>query len=111
MSTQFHHPSLAAGRWQTLTLAAQLGNIGSEIHRAIKARGNKERYDFAVSRAFELFYFTIADPRWKGRRKEILRAREVFCDALLGGTEYGSTLEALDKYFYYFAYAARVNKK
>src|SRR2546422_4887086 len=28
------HASLAAGRWQTLTLAEQLGNVGSEVARA-----------------------------------------------------------------------------
>ena len=104
------HPLLAAGRWFKLTLAEQLGNIGSEVHRVVLARGDKQRYENAVLRTFELFYLTLCDERWKYRRKEIVRAREIFCDALLGGTEYGSTLEDLDKYFFHFAMAANIQK-
>ena len=50
---------------------------------------------------------TIKDPRWKGRLKEILRAKEMVVDAMYGGKEYGSTFEDLDKYFFQFALAAR----
>lgn len=107
---QFQHKSLAEGRWFQLSLAEQLGNIGSEISRAIKARGDEKRYDAAIDRAFELFYLTIEDPRWRKRLKEICRARELFCDAILGGQEYGSTLEDLDRYFMQFAIAARLAK-
>lgn len=103
----FQHQSLAAGRWFELSLAEQLGNIGSEVHRAARARGDEKRFENAVARALELFHLTISDPRWKKRLKELTRAREVFCDAVLGGTEYGTSLEDLDKYFYYFAFAAR----
>ena len=110
MTTNFQHPSLAAGKWFTLTLSEQLGNVGSEVHRVIRARGDENRYENAVLRAFELFYLTLCDERWKNRRKEIVRAREIFCDALLGGKEYGSTLEDLDKYFFHFAMAARIQK-
>jgi hypothetical protein len=107
---QFQHKSLAEGRWFQLSLAEQLGNIGSEVSRAIRARGDEKRYDAAIVRAFELFYLTIEDPRWGKRLKEVCRAREVFCDAILGGKEYGSTLEDLDRYFTQFAIAARSNK-
>ena len=34
MSHSTAHPSLATGRWQTLTLIEQLGNVGSEVERA-----------------------------------------------------------------------------
>ena len=59
------------------------------------------------ARALELLDLTLADPRWRGRRKEIARAREILCDAVDGGHEYGSTLEALDRYFLAFAVLAR----
>lgn len=107
---EFQHKELANGRWFEFTLAEQLGNIGSEISRAIKAKGDKNRFDNCILRAFELFQLTIDDPRWKGRLKELTRAREVFRDAILGGSEYGSTLEDLNKYFYYFALSARLSK-
>lgn len=29
------HKDLAGGRWFTMTLAEQMGNIGSEIHRLV----------------------------------------------------------------------------
>jgi hypothetical protein len=38
------HQTLAAGRWFTLTLAEQLGNIGSEVSRAILGRNDPERF-------------------------------------------------------------------
>lgn len=107
---EFQHQSLAEGRWFKLSLAEQLGNIGSEVSRAIRARRDEKRFDAAVSRALELFYLTISDPRWGKRLKELTRARELFCAAVLGSNEYDTTLEDLDRYFYYFAYAARSNR-
>ena|SRR3989338_9966490 len=106
----YQHETLAAGRWHTMTLAEQLGNVGSEVSRARKAQGkDAPRYEAAMVRAFELLDLTLADPRWqKARRlKEISRARELLGDAYYGGTSYGSNLEDLDRYFYYFAIAAR----
>jgi hypothetical protein len=110
MKKEFHHQSLAEGRWFTFSLAEQLANIGSEVHRAIRARGDKNRFDNAVLRCLELFDLTISDMRWRKRLKELMRVKELLCDAVLGGTEYGTTLEDLDRYFYYFAYATRVNR-
>ncbi len=107
---EYQHQSLAAGKWYTLSFVEQMGNIGSEVGRAALSQENKERFEGAVGRAFELMDITISDPRWKGRLKEIVRMREVFGDAISGGHEYGSTLEDLDKYFYHFAYAARANR-
>lgn len=106
----FQHQSLAEGRWFQLSLLEQLGNIGSEVSRAIRARGDEKRFESAVFRALELFDLTIRDPRWRKRLKEITRSREVFCDAVYGGKEYGTSLEDLDVYFTQFAYAARLNR-
>ncbi len=41
----FQHKDLAAGGWAKLSLVEQLANIGSEISRAIKARGDQQRFD------------------------------------------------------------------
>lgn len=104
----FHHASLAGGRWQELSLYEQMGNIGSEIGRARIWEGkDEESFTGAVYRALELIDLTIADPRWRYRLKEILRARELVCDAFTGGKEYGTTWKELDEYFFPFAYAAR----
>lgn len=105
---KFIHRELASGRWARFSLAEQLGNIGSEVNRA-KNWQNKDDSLFrgAVERALELFDLTLMDSRWKGRYREIARAREVFCDAVYGGGLYKSSLEDLVKYFDNFALAAR----
>ncbi|KKU85783.1 MAG: hypothetical protein A2667_01100 [Candidatus Wildermuthbacteria bacterium RIFCSPHIGHO2_01_FULL_47_27] len=103
------HKNLASGRWFELSLKEQLGNIGSEVLRASRARDKDEKLFWAaVERALELFDLTLEDSRWEGRRREIARAREVFCDAVFGGKEYKSSLEDLTHYFDQFAYAARL---
>jgi hypothetical protein len=102
------HKNLAAGRWHTLALAEQLGNIGSEVSRVRLSEGKDEaRFWSAVIRGLELFHLTLADRRWGAwRKKEISRAYEVFCDAVLGGHEYGGDLKSLDRYFTAFALLA-----
>jgi hypothetical protein len=104
------HKDLANGRWFTFSLSEQMGNIGSEISRAGKQENkNPELFQKATDRALELFDLTLSDKRWRGRLKEIGRAREVFCDAILGGREYGTRLKDLQKYFDYFGIAARLH--
>lgn len=102
-----HHTSLASGRWATLTLAEQLGNVGSEVHRARRAQeSHSERFWGAAARALELLDLTREDTRWKARRFELDRLRDVVADALLGGKEYNSTLLDLEPYFDRFALLA-----
>ncbi len=75
----------AAGAWGRLSLAQQLGNAGSEVSRALKWKNR--------------------DPRlFEGA---MIRARELLCDAWLGGKERRAGLEGLDRYFFHFAVAAR----
>jgi hypothetical protein len=110
MKSEFQHQSLAAGRWFTLSLSEQLGNIGSEVSRTLRAQGDEQRFWNAVSRCLELFDLTLSDVRWRKRLKEITRARELFCGAILGSNEYETSLEDLDRYFYSFAFAARAHR-
>jgi hypothetical protein len=109
MST-YQHQSLAEGRWHSLPLAEQLGNVGSEVNRAIRARGDQKRFDGAIFRALELLDLTLSDPRWKNRLREIARTREVLCDAAYGTLEYNTSLEDLNEYFLHFALAARADR-
>lgn len=104
----FIHKELAAGRWYRFSLAEQLGNIGSEVLRTSRQEGKDEKLFWgAVERALDLFDLTLSDPRWIGRRREIGRAREVFCDAVYGGKLYKSSFPDLIRYFDQFAMAAR----
>lgn len=104
------HRDLADGRWWAMTIAEQMGNVGSEVSRALKwkernpgiARGASER-------ALDLMDLTLADPRHRtsvARLREIARAREVLVDFLLGSNEYRSTTAGLQRYFDAFAMAA-----
>lgn len=90
----------------------QLGNVGSEVGRALraKARHDDKRMWGALDRALELFDLTVADPKLAGRCREILRAREVVCDYLVGDNEYHSTPASIDRYFLAFAAAARLHR-
>jgi hypothetical protein len=104
------HRDLAAGRWAELGLHAQLGNVGAEVGRAIRARdaGNAARAEGALARALELLDLTLADPQHSpARRREIARAREVTCDFLVGDNVYGSTGPSLEGWFMAYAMAAR----
>jgi hypothetical protein len=92
------------------SLAEQLGNIGSEVSRALTwQKKDTKLFDANIVRALELFDLTLDDPRWRGRLREIARAREVLCDAASGGKEYGSSLEDMNRYLFQFALLARKN--
>jgi hypothetical protein len=100
------HQNLANGSWQKMTLNEQMGNIGSEVGRVLRARDEQSR-NSAFYRALDLFDLTASDSRRNGQLKEILRARELFVAASLNQEEYGTSLTDLDNYFLHFAVAAR----
>src|SRR3989344_844600 len=89
------HRELAAGRWFALTLAEQLGNIGSEVHRLAIAKNENDR-NAAFVRALELIDLTLADPRHREHLKEVARLREFLCDAATGGRSYRTKVEDID---------------
>lgn len=103
------HKDLAAGRWKNMSLAEQLGNVGSEVGRAAKwqTKGDLTQRDRALERAFELLDLSKEANVGRPALKEICRAREVLADTFYGDREYGDTPEALEKYFFQYALAAR----
>ena len=105
---KFFHREAAQGKWFGMSFDEQMGNIGSEVGRTAIWQGKDEgHFQYAVERALELFDLKLADARWKGRLLEIVRARELFCQAVAGENEYSTTLQDLDNYFLLFALAAR----
>lgn len=106
-----YHKVSASGKWHKLSLAEQLGNIGSEVSRSLRWRGKDQKiFERAIERALELFDLTLDDPRLKERQREIARAREVFCDILFGRGEYHTTLDDLVRYCDQFVYASRLHR-
>src|SRR5262245_18817852 len=101
--TEALHPSLASGRWHTMTLDEQLGNVGSEYERALrwKHKGNARYFDNAFVRMLELLDLTIDDPRWRNHRlKELCRLRELLCDELFNEVREYPDKRDLKNYFY-----------
>jgi hypothetical protein len=107
MPIELEHLELVRASWAKFSLIEQMANIGSEVSRALRAKGNPARYRGAVVRALDLFYLTVEDSRWKGRLKEVLRVRKLFAAAALGSDEFKTSLEDLDRYFDCFAWLAR----
>jgi hypothetical protein len=105
------HQELAAGRWHQMSLAEQLGNVGSEVSRAVKwASRNPDLARGALERALELIDLMLDDPRHRqapARLREIARVREVVVDFFDGPNQYHSTAAGLQRYFDAYALAAR----
>lgn len=94
--------------WKSRSLAYQLGNIGSEVSRAIKNQDKPARFRGAFDRALELFDLTIecTSPDAIGTLRELCRAREEFCDYFNGNT-YNTNPKKMQKYYDDFAMMRR----
>lgn len=94
-------------RWQSQSLSWQMGNIGSEVGRALKAKrtGNERDMLPAFYRGLDLMDATVEGllAQKSPRIKEVLRSRDQFATAIMTDAE-DPTLE---KYFMEFAVAAR----
>jgi hypothetical protein len=99
-------------RWQNLTIFEQMGNIGSEVGRAISAarRGNDTAKNGAIARALDLFSATADGlSRQKSPRLcEILRARDQFLSLFFADNF--ADADKVENYFMQFAIAARRNR-
>jgi hypothetical protein len=100
-------------RWAQMSIFEQLGNVGSEVGRAINAQrsGKISRRDSAIIRAIDLFDATAQ--AWAAKKsprtKEILRAKEQFLDLFYGDSDSADS-ESLERYFTQFAVVARTRK-
>lgn len=97
-----------AEKWATLSMFEQMGNIGSEVGRSMNAlrRGDKEALDGAYRRGLDLIDATVDVWDSEPRKRELLRARELFTSAI----ELQKVDQQLDYYFMQYAIAARANR-
>lgn len=73
-----HHSNAILQKWSELSLAEQLGNIGSEVSRMIKWRNrNPDIAERAFERTLELLNATISCQAEGCRLKELTRVREL----------------------------------
>lgn len=105
----YQHKELAAGKWNLLSLAEQMANLGSEVERTIswKAKGRMDLSGRAFDRAIELLDLTVADTKNRARLKELLRVREALADCFVFDNTYQSTPESWQRYFRCFLIAVR----
>lgn len=107
---QLSHPELADGRWAELPFPLQMGNLGSEISRAIKSktRGNTERMNHAATRAIELFELSIdCNSNHPTRLEELCRGKEEFCDYIFGDNTFNTDPARMMRYYDQFVSLAR----
>ncbi|MDR0957277.1 MAG: hypothetical protein LBM09_01715 [Candidatus Nomurabacteria bacterium] len=97
-------------KWAKMSLFARMGNIGSEVGRAINAhrRKNFDSQNAAIDRALDLFDATTDVEKNLSRRREILRARDQFL-ALFFDNNFADA-DNLEKYFTEFAIAERITR-
>lgn len=104
MEKKIYHKGLAAGRWKELSLVEQMGNIGSEVGRAIKwfKQGDKKSFTIAFEKPLELFDLTLEDERWKNKREKLNNTRNLFYTLVTDTTltdELVKNMNRLDEYF------------
>lgn len=96
--------------WKKMSLAEQLGNVGSDFDRAIRWKQKKQAKlaMSAAQRTLDQIDQTLSDDRHAGyRRKEIARLREEVCRELFSDEIKMESAKQLRRYFLAFATAAR----
>jgi hypothetical protein len=95
-------------KWAKLSLFEQMGNIGSEVGRTMNAmqRGDLISAQGAYFRGLDLIDATAVTNMPLGRRRELLRARELFSASV----ESQQIDRSLDAYFMQYAIAARAHR-
>ncbi len=96
-------------RWQSLSFYEQLGNIASELSRAIKFKEANDgpHLDSSLWRLLELLDLTVDDKKNKSRLRELCRFKEVLCDWYCRTKLYDVDPESLKNYALNFAMLAR----
>lgn len=108
---KYIHSDEVRRTWGKHSIEYQMGNIGSEVSRSLKwtAKGNATRASAAIDRALELFDFTIAANQHNpARLREVLIAREEFCDYFFGGNSWQTDPERMQRYYDGFAMMMRL---
>ncbi len=101
-------------KWSKMSIFDQMGNISSEVGRAInsKKQNNKQNLENSIIRALDLFDVTIDQliNAKSIRSKEVLRSRDQFLTVIYKESPSTNELSSLDRYFTQYAIAARINK-
>jgi citrate synthase len=101
-------------KWSRMSIFDQMGNISSEVGRAINAKkqNKKEEMNNAVIRALDLFDATIDGliNAKSIKSKEVLRSKDQFLSVMNEENPSTEEVNGLDRYFTQYAIAARLNR-
>jgi hypothetical protein len=80
-----HHRHLDSTRWSSYPAPKQVLSIAVELNRAKNwiLKNDNRNVNLCYERAFELVDLTAADPKWKGRTRELMRFREMLAEFYL----------------------------
>lgn len=100
-------------RWAQMDILNQMGNIGSEVGRAIKAKSSRddESFNDALARAVNLFDATaeVLVQQKSPRVREVLLAKYQFLSLFFAKRRSEDPI-SLENYFMQFALAARMRQ-
>lgn len=106
----YSHENIS-NQWFKMSLCEQMGNIGSEVFRALSflEREDKVSLENSRLRVLGLLEMSLQDPRWihGPKLREIARLHEVLVDSLFDQGIYKVTPEEWQDYFLPFAIKAR----
>lgn len=101
-------------KWAKMSIFDQMGNISSEVGRALNAKKNNNTVDMenAVIRTLDLFNATIDNLiKTKSiKSKEVLRSKDQFLTIVNKQKPTSQELNSLERYFTQFAIASRLNR-
>lgn len=100
-----HHKTLSVEKWKREPRVQQMLMIGSEFARILHLKHGEDQKR-CIERAYELIDLTLADPKWRGRAKELLRLREAL------GEEYSGAIDHrnIERYYAYCLDFARLRR-
>ena len=91
-------------RWHAAPFKWQMGNIASELSRAVQFEkaGDSSHRQASLTRAIALLVATVDDIKNRSKAKELCRFKEVVADWYAGENRYSIRREALRDYALFF---------
>ena len=88
-------------RWYSMPVGTQISNIGSEVMRAIRWKNENDipKMMSFYQKAVELIRLSESDPKNIHRKDELHFCEEELADYFLGENLYGTTEEALIRFY------------
>ena len=106
------HSNLSQTKWNKLSFLEKMGNIGSEVCRAIKwkEKQNKKYAELAFLRSLELIDLSLNSTLTYSQLRELARSREAWVDFFYYDNQYNTTAEQWTKYFDQLLMALRLKQ-